>query len=139
MVSWCVDACQAETVAANAPAWAGTGGLSATLGLPPSLDPGLIIDSTLRSASAGQRGGGEFDALGQLFFDKRPAESAGAAQFGEFGGGAFKPTPQMQEAVRGLRSCRVFVGGLSNIDIDPETDFLFVSFKFPPGIFSPSA
>ena len=45
----------------------------------------------------------------------------------------------MQEAVRGLRSCRVFVGGLSNIDIDPETDFLFVSFKFPPGIFSPSA
>jgi hypothetical protein len=30
--------------------------------------------------------------------------------------------------VRGLRSCRVFVGGLSNIAIDPETDFLFVSF-----------
>lgn len=40
--------------------------------------------------------------------------------------------------MRGLRSCRVFVGGLSNIAIDPETDFLFVSFKFPPGIFSPN-
>ena len=40
--------------------------------------------------------------------------------------------------MRALRSCRVFVGGLSNIAIDPESDFLFVSFKFPPAVFSPA-
>ena len=50
-------------------------GGTGTMGLPPSLDPGLIIDSTLGRGGA-QLGGG-FDALGQLFFDKRPAESAG--------------------------------------------------------------
>ena len=30
------------------------------------------------------------------------------------------------------------MGGLSNLSIDPQSDCVFVSFKFPTGLFSPS-
>lgn len=54
-------------------------GFASPYGLPPSLDPGLIIDSTLNMGSTGGvMPNNGFDALGQLFFDKRPGESAGA-------------------------------------------------------------
>jgi hypothetical protein len=53
-------------------------GFASPYGLPPSLDAGLIIDSTLNMGSTGgTMPAGGFDALGQLFFDKRPGESAG--------------------------------------------------------------
>ena len=84
---------EAETAAVSC-------GAGDVYGLPPSLDPGLIIDSTLGRGRSGDLPAGGFDALGQLFFDKRPAECAGEAQFGSATAGAFQPSMALQEAVK---------------------------------------
>jgi|EP01049_Picozoa_sp_SAG25_P010164 hypothetical protein len=126
------------------------GGLGApaasnVFGLPPSLDAGLILEAALPPPGSawnarGDAGGGGAGAgagvLGQLWYGSRPAEAAGAAQFGNHG--AFTPSPQLVQAVAAAKSCRLFVGGLTGINIDPQSDFLFVSFKLPPAVFSPA-
>ena len=62
-----------------------------TFGLPPSLDPSLVLETALPAVGGGWDETG--DVLGQLFYGSRPAEAAGASQFGNYG--VFRPSPQL--------------------------------------------